>query len=180
VATPAQIYEWVAAMCHPLHKPCSSAGTPSARPALSPHWRKTSAVRYSLRTRFLCGMRCAWLVQKSESMITVSCSNCHVDNPKFPRPGIGPRNLFTGPAYVATASRSGLTTASVHSTPGDTAARHTRPQRQALHATEGVRRCQGHAGPCRDHRTGLGSVLRPELPIRCTGCCPECPANGTI
>src|SRR5262249_35618620 len=42
--------------------------------------------RYSLRTRFLCGMRYARLARKSESMITVSCSKCHVNNPRFPRP----------------------------------------------------------------------------------------------
>src|SRR5215831_2999209 len=44
----------------------------------------TSAGRYSLQTRFPCGMRYAWQVQRSAWMITVSCSNCHADNLKFP------------------------------------------------------------------------------------------------
>src|SRR5215469_5366481 len=47
----------------------------------------TSADRYSLQTRFPCGMRCAWQARRSAWMITVSCSNCHADNPKFPRAG---------------------------------------------------------------------------------------------
>jgi hypothetical protein len=32
-------------------------------------------------------MRYAWQVRRSAWMITVSCSNCHADNPKFPRAG---------------------------------------------------------------------------------------------
>src|SRR5215469_5508745 len=85
VASPAEIYEWAR-----RHVPSSAQAVFIGGDALRAIG-VIAALEDDLRRPVLtanqvsCGMRYAWQVQRSAWMITASCSNCHADNPKFPR-----------------------------------------------------------------------------------------------
>jgi maleate cis-trans isomerase len=83
VASPAEIYERVRSHVPPSAQAMLIAGNALRAIGVIAALDEDLRRPVLMRTRSLCRMRCAWLVRKSDSKITVSCSKCHADNPEW-------------------------------------------------------------------------------------------------